>query len=146
MLITKIFVPLDLDQDSQNVIDYALFVARTFDAEVIFFHAVEFTTSGEMALGNLSYDDINTSRLEAVKEQLAKIARNSQDKCRKCTYHAAIGDVVDEILDYAKKEYADLIIMGTRGKRGLEKVLLGSVAERVLKKARCPVLVIKPYD
>lgn len=146
MHITKIFVPLDLDQDSQNVVNYAQFVASTFDAEIVFFHAVEFTTSGEMALGNLSYDDINTTRLEAVKRQLAKIASTTQDKGKKCSYHAVIGDIVDEILDYAKKEQADLLIMGTRGKRGLQKVLLGSVAERVLKKAPCPVLVMKPYD
>jgi len=145
MQLTKIFVPLDLDQDSHNVVEYALFVARTFDAEVVFFHAVEFTTSGEMALGNLSYDDINTQRLEVAKEQLAKIVRDSHDKCRKCSYHAAIGDIVDEILEFGRREHADLIIMGTRGKRGLEKVLLGSVAERVLKNARCPVLVMKPY-
>ena len=144
MRITKIFVPLDLDQNSQNIVDYSLFVARTFDAEVVFFHAVEFTTSGEMALGNLAYDDINTTRLEAVREQLAKITRNAHDKCKKCSYHAFIGDVVDEILDYAQKEQADIIIMGTRSKRGIKKVLLGSVAERVLKKAHCPVMVVKP--
>ena len=48
-----------------------------------------------------------------------------------------------EIVEFAEKKKADLIVMGTTGKTGLERILLGSVAERVIKNAHCPVLVVK---
>jgi nucleotide-binding universal stress UspA family protein len=54
-----------------------------------------------------------------------------------------IGDPVTVILDLAKELNADMIVLGTHGKRGLERLLLGSVAEQVLRKAPCPVLTVK---
>lgn len=143
--IKKIVVPVDLNKHTDKLVDYALSIAKAFDAEVAFFHAVEFMTMGEMALGNSGYDDQNTTQKDSAREALAGIVNEASSKCRKCTSEVVIGDIVDEILDYTKKEQGNLIIIGTHGKRGLEKILLGSVAERVLKGAHCPVLVMNPY-
>jgi nucleotide-binding universal stress UspA family protein len=55
------------------------------------------------------------------------------------------GDPVDRITEIAKEKNSDLIIISTHGAKGLEKILLGSVAERVLKRAHCPVLVMNPF-
>jgi nucleotide-binding universal stress UspA family protein len=55
-----------------------------------------------------------------------------------------IGNVAHEILNLANKRHADLIIMGTHGYQGFEKILFGSVAEKVVKTAPCPVLTVKP--
>lgn len=54
-----------------------------------------------------------------------------------------VGDPATVILDLAKELHADMIVLGTHGKRGLERLLLGSVAEQVLRKATCPVLTVK---
>lgn len=143
--ITKIVVPVDLGKNTDKVVDYALFIAKGLDAEVVFLHTIEFVALGEMALGNFSYDDYNSSRMEEAKKVLNDITRDATGKCKKCSSKVLIGDIVDEILDFTKKGNADLVIMGTHGKRGLEKILLGSVADRVIKKASCPVLVINPY-
>jgi nucleotide-binding universal stress UspA family protein len=143
--ITKIIVPVDLDKNTDKIVDYALFMAKGLDAEVILFHVVEFLAQGEMALGNLGYDDYNTRRREDAENQMNELVRGAAGKCRKCSSKVVIGDTVDEILDLAKAEDAGMIIIGTHGKRGIEKILLGSVAERVLKNAHCPVLVINPY-
>ncbi len=143
--ITKIVVPVDLHKNTDKLVNYALFIAKSLDAEVIFFHAVEFVVLGEMALGNPSYDDYNTDRLKKARKALDEIREKAADTYKNCTSKAVIGDTVDEILDLAKAEKAGLLIMGTHGKRGLEKILLGSVAERVLKNAHCPVLVMNPY-
>jgi nucleotide-binding universal stress UspA family protein len=55
------------------------------------------------------------------------------------------GDVVEEINRFAGEKKADLIVMGTHGYKGLDKILFGSVAEKVVKTAPCPVLTINPY-
>lgn len=145
MNISKIVVPVDLEKHTDKLVDYALFMAKGLDAELVLVHAVEFIVMGEMALGNPSYDDYNTSRKEHAQKVLADITANAATKCRKCSSKVMVGDVVDEILGFAKKEGGDLIIIGSHGKRGLEKILLGSVAERVLKNAHCPVLIMNPY-
>ena len=55
------------------------------------------------------------------------------------------GDTVDAIIEYVEEKKIDLIIMGTHGAKGIEKILLGSVAERVLKRVSCPTLIFNPY-
>ena len=145
MNISKIVVPVDLDQHTDKLVEYALFIAKSLDAELVLVHAVEFIVMGEMALGNFPYDDYNTSRKDQASKDLEAIAASAAGKCRKCTCKVMIGDIVDEILDVAAEEGSDLIIMGSHGKRGLEKILLGSIAERVLKNAHCPVLIMNPY-
>jgi len=143
----KIIVPVDLDKNTTKLVEYALYIAGQFDAEVILLHTVEFIVMGEMALGNLTYDDYNTSRKEAAGKALNEIVQEvaKTERGKKCTSRVLLGDTVDEILACAKEEHCDLIIMGSHGKRGLEKILLGSVAERVLKNAHCPVLIMNPY-
>jgi nucleotide-binding universal stress UspA family protein len=145
MNISKIVVPVDLDKHTDKLVDYALFMAKGLDAELILVHAVEFIVLGEMALGNFSYDDYNASRKDQAQKALEAITVKATGKCRKCTFKVTVGDIVDEILDAAAEEASDLIIIGSHGKRGLEKILLGSVAERVLKNAHCPVLIMNPY-
>ncbi len=143
--ITKIIVPIDLDKHTDKLVDYAFYMAKKLDAEVLLVHVVEFIVMGEMALGNPSYDDFNTKRKDHANTALTEISDKAVGKCERYTCKVIIGDIVDEILDLAQAENGNLIIMGSHGKRGLEKILLGSVAERVLKNAHCPVLIMNPY-
>ncbi len=143
--IKHIVVPVDLEKNTQKLIDFALYIANQLDSEISFFHGVEFLAMGEMALGSFSYKDYNSERVHDAKIALHEIVKNAGVKCKKCSSKVVVGDVVDEIIDYAKDRNASLIIMGTHGKRGIEKILLGSVADRVLKSAHCPVLVMNPY-
>ena len=62
-----------------------------------------------------------------------------------CTARVVLGDPAEEILNYAQAEGIDLIIIGTHGRKGLERIIFGSVAERVLKKSPVPVLTVNPY-
>ena len=57
-----------------------------------------------------------------------------------------VGYAAEEILNLAEKEHADMIVMGTRGRKGLDLILFGSVAEKVVKNSKCPVLTIRPTD
>lgn len=144
--IKHIVVPVDLEKNTQKLIDFAIYMANQLDGEISFFHGVEYVAMGEeMALGNFPYKDYNSARVQNAKKALEGIVQNATGKCKKCSSKVVIGDVVDEIIDYAKDRNANMIIIGTHGKRGLEKILLGSVADRVVKTAHCPVLVMNPY-
>lgn len=143
--IKHILVPVDLEKNTQKLIDFAISIANQLDSEITFFHGIEFVAMGEMALGNFSYDDYNSERVQNATQALNEIVKNVTSKCKKCSSKVVVGDVIDEITDYAKKRNVNMIIMGTHGKLGIEKILLGSVADRVLKTAHCPVLVMNPY-
>ncbi len=59
------------------------------------------------------------------------------------TFEGSAVESVDEILDVAESEHVDLIAMGTHGRRGIDRILMGSVAEAVVRRAKCPVLAVK---
>jgi nucleotide-binding universal stress UspA family protein len=146
--LARIVVPVDLDQHTQKIVDFAIYMANRLDSEIFFFHSVEPIESvamGEMAMVHFSYEDFNSAHAEQAEKSLAEIINKATDKCKKCHSKIVIGDAVDSILQYAENQKADMIIMGTHGKRGVEKILIGSVAERVLKRAHCPVLTMNPY-
>lgn len=144
----QIIVPVDLEINTQKLVEFAIHMANRLDGEIIIFHCVEFielTAMGEMALHNFSYDDYNSAMVEHAEKMIQEIVQNSIGKCKKCHGKVVVGDTVDEIVEYAKNLKADMIIIGTHGRQALGKILLGSVADRVLKRVHCPVLVMNPY-
>lgn len=146
--IKLIIVPVDLDQHTQKLVDFAISTANKLDCEIVFFHSVEpieNVAMGEMAMVHFSYEDFNSAHVTQAETSLTEIIEAAEVKCNNCRSKVILGDAVDSILHFAEDEKADMIIMGTHGKRGLEKILLGSVAHRVLQGAHCPVLVMNPY-
>ena len=64
---------------------------------------------------------------------------------KELNYKVFMGEVPEKIVEYSREVKADLIIMGTHGYKGLEKIMFGSVADKVVRSATCPVLTINPY-
>ncbi len=146
-----IIVPVDLQRHTDRLVEFAVNIAAKLESEICLFHGIEYSDMGELAntgeavFAHLSSEDFNSARVYHARQILEKICRDLVGRCKQCKTKVAVGYVVDSIVEYAKGENADLIIIGTHGKRGLEKVLLGSVAERVIKRAHCPILVMNPY-
>lgn len=145
MEIKKIVVPVDFQKNTQKLVDYAVFIAKQLSAEIGFCHVLEPFVMGDMMIGSPSFSDFDVKRSADAEERMANLIEDSEALCPKCTGKVLLGETVDEIVGYAKNEKADMIIIGTHGAKGLEKILLGSVAERVVKRAGCPCLVMNPY-
>jgi nucleotide-binding universal stress UspA family protein len=101
-------------------------------------------SSGLGSLGHVTYDDA-----DRVREQLAvavTAAFAGRPAAAEVTFflHTRIGKPAEEILSLAQEVGADLIYVGSHGKRGLERLLLGSVSERIVREARCAVIVARP--
>lgn len=140
--ITNIVVPVDLEEHTTILVEYAAYMAEKLSAKLTIIHVVELLRAiGDMVIGSATIEDYNENRIKHAKESLA----NFTESYPNCSTEIIVGDVVDEILDFTEKNNAELIIIGTHGSRGLEKLLLGSVAERVVKRAHCPTLVMNPY-
>jgi nucleotide-binding universal stress UspA family protein len=140
--IKKIVFPVDLSDVSPFLAPVALEMARKFGAEL---HLVLVNEP----LDQYAYfyvPPIPDSDIEAAAER--ELDRFEQKYCRDCTKLKKVilrGDPAEEILRYIKSQNADLAIMGTHGRKGLDRVLFGSVAERVVRQSPVPVLTVNPY-
>ena len=130
-------VPIDFSDLSFEALEKALEIAG--DGAVHVIHVlIEMTT---MEPGNLYGTVTDESRIASVKENLEK--RFSDPKYSNVQIHATIGDAGREIVELANTEKADLIVMPSHGYGFLKHMLLGSVAERVVRLAHCPTLILR---
>ena len=134
-----ILMPTDFSECSHEALDYAVFIAKTFRAEVHLLHVIHFPAHG---INPKLFNPIKeiqkeeTDKLNGLKEQIRHQCQNVYLLCRE-------GSPPMEILKAADQIPADLIVMGTHGRTGLAHTLMGSVAERVVQKASCPVLTVR---
>lgn len=134
----KTVVPVDYSDISFAALDRALDIAGP-DGEIHVIHVlVELAT---MEPGNLYGSVTDESRVKAVEESLRK--RFSDDRYANVKVHAVVGDPGREITDLAEREGAELIVIPSHGYGFVKHLLLGSVAERVIRLAHCPVLVLR---
>jgi len=96
-------------------------------------------------LDSLTYRDIEKQIRAAAEEKMAQLIVESSEKNTNCTGKIVNDEVVDEIVAYTEEENAGMIIIGTHGNKGLKKILLGNVAERVVHRAPCPFLLFNSY-
>ena len=105
-------------------------------------HAIYVAPELSVVEPGVIWDAINdASRIEHLKEEFRN--QLSEDRHRELHFAAIIGDPGYEITKHAKDIGADLIVMSSHGRRGITRLLIGSVAERVIRLAECPVMVLK---
>lgn len=143
--ITKIVVPVDLEKHTQKLVDYALHIGGKLNAHISFIHVTEFYATGDMMLGSPSLETINKERVERAEVVVANLVEDNKEKYPDISGTVSKGEIVETIVNFAKDEQANMVIIGTHGAKGLEKILLGSVAKRVLKRVHCPTLTMNPY-
>ena len=144
--ITKILVPVDFSPHAERAFGYATALARRLGAELTLVHVVEdpFATG---AWGAEAYvpnvDELLQELIAGAERQLApwKERPAAQGLAVKAT--VITGRPAQSIIEHAASEGCDLIVMGTHGRAGLSHAVMGSVAERVLRKAPCPVLTVR---
>jgi nucleotide-binding universal stress UspA family protein len=145
--ITRILVPTDFSEPSEAALDYARAIARQFGATLHVLHVVEapFVTgpfSAEMYI-----PEAPSVQAELIQDATLKLARRvlPSDKARYgATKEIIVGLAAKTIVQYAGEQKFDLIVMGTHGRTGLAHLLMGSVAEHVVRAAPCPVLTVRP--
>ena len=136
--IKRILVPVDFSKEGVPAIDYAVFLAGITDASIILVHVLEqIYDTGEFA-----FVQIDTARMrEHVSREIGALQTEKLHGVRS-GFEIREGTPFHEICATAAEFNADLIVMATHGYTGLRHVFLGSTAERVVRHANCPVLVI----
>ena len=144
--IKKILFPLDLTENSSKILPYVLSVSEKYNSQIYLLHVVQDLNKwGKLYVPHPSMDKFQEEAIKNAKKAMDKICENQLQSCPNFQKRVVSGDTVDEILKIIESENIDLLIMGTHGRKGLEHVIFGSVAENVVKKSPVPVLSINPY-
>ena len=145
--IQRILIPIDFSKTSLKALDHAAYLAKLSNAEITLLHVPESlsTTSGTGLFDPPDFhEDYERSIEEQSNAKLNEIADGLKKKGNtRVKTLTVIGNPKREILAVSKKIKADLIVMGTHGRTGLGRLLMGSVAESVLRTAPCPVVTVK---
>jgi nucleotide-binding universal stress UspA family protein len=142
----KIMVPIDFSENSPKVLETAVDVAEKFGAKLSIVFVVQ--TIEDYSGFFVPHMPISQFEDELVQGAEKKMAGFLSENLKSDLPHSATvikGNVAEEIIEYAAHNNIAMIVMGTHGYKGLEKVLFGSVAEKVVKTSPCPVLTINPY-
>jgi nucleotide-binding universal stress UspA family protein len=141
--IKTILVPLDFSRASMEALDYVVALAKKFAAAI---HLVHVTAPDDAASPGAAHLMCQTAEsLAFAREKLAETHEKHVAPFWPANSHVRTGQPYQEICDLAREIDADLIVLATRGHTGLKRILLGSTAERVVRFAPCPVLVVRRH-
>ena len=146
MTAQRFLVPIDFSADANQALAYAIDLASKLGARLTLLHVMQSPPRGGADM------DVTVPHAysQFIQHLEAEVAHSMQACLERVTAGGLEGEIAvvhgvpfQEILDTAKKQQVDLIIMGTHGRTGLQHVLMGSVAEKVVRLAPCPVLVVR---
>lgn len=147
---SRILVPVDLSDGSQALIDYAIQLAKPFNATIEVIHAWEppqyVAPDLLVAAPGWNSQSLEQVAVDAATKELNNLVSKVSGTGAPIKHRVVVGEASSTVLRLAEEGKHDLIIMGTHGRRGLPRLLLGSVAQKIVARAHCPVLTVHLYE
>lgn len=149
--IHNVVTPVDFSDNSRLIAESAAYLAGKFGASMhLIFVVQNFEDYSGFFVPQMTLPSLEGELAESAETKMASFCGEMVEFCEKAgvadlTYKVLMGDVGEKIVEYATDNDADLIVMGTHGYKGLEKIMFGSVADKVVRAATCPVTTINPY-
>ncbi len=143
-MIERILIPTDFSESSRHALKYAIEVNEVFKARLFLVHVLQdFTEFSEYNLSPSILPQLFLEFEENAAKRLEEMVSTLVPAHMHCDTYILHGVPFYEIIQFSKREKVDLIVIGTRGRTGIKHVLFGHTAEKVVKKAHCPVLSVK---
>ena len=142
----RILYPVDLSDASAKIAPYVQSVAKKFESKIyILFAARVFDYFTGLYVPYPSISRFEKELIEGAEKRLYEFVDEHFSEFANTKTVVVAGDASEEIIDYIDDQNIDLVVMGTHGRKGMDKIIFGSVAERVLKTSPVPVMVVNPY-
>jgi nucleotide-binding universal stress UspA family protein len=143
----NILFPIDFSEVSSEIVPYVISLADKVNAEVHIIFVVR-------RLENCRSIFVSHAAVENFEMEIVLGAETKMDEFVEAFFKSIIrpktkiliGDIVEEIIKYIKAKEINLVIIGTHGRKGMDRIILGSIADRVIKSAPVPVLSVNPYE
>lgn len=134
----------DFSESSDHAFRYALSLARKFDSRLVIIHVInEPVDLRGFYVPHISFDKLEEEIEQGARKMMEKFCRTHADGYANIETHVVPGIPYDEIIKKADEVAADLVVVGTHGRTGLDHVLFGSTAEKVVRKSPIPVMTIR---
>ncbi len=146
-----VITPVDFSDNSLIVAESSAYMAGKFGAAMhLVFVVQNFEDYSGFFVPQMSMPSLEGELVESAEAKMSSFCSEMTEFCESAgvselNYKVFMGDVAEQIVGFASELSADLIVMGTHGYKGLEKIMFGSVADKVVRSASCPVLTINPY-
>jgi nucleotide-binding universal stress UspA family protein len=142
----RILFPADLSEVSRKIVPYATLMARTFQAKLhLLFVARLFKYYDNIYVPPVSICQFENEIVKGGKRRLEEFIREHFEQGSVSAAKVVPGDPGEEIVRYIKEEGIDLVVMGTHGRKSIDRVLFGSVAGYVVRMSPVPVMTVNPY-
>lgn len=145
-VLNKIVCAIDLSEQSKVIADYAVMLAKMSNSSIVVVYVAPTLTQYTGFHIPPNTIDSFVGEIVAGAEQTIKNFVDTHFQGVNARGTVVVGYAAEEILSLAEIEKADMIVMGTRGRKGLDRILFGSVAEKVVKSSSCPVLTVHPIE
>ncbi|HXV35735.1 MAG TPA: universal stress protein [Myxococcota bacterium] len=142
--IRTILIPIDFSESARSVIEWAAHLADEHKSKLVLFHAYHLPVEFQQFEGAYLPPDYWANVKAEAQQSLARYEAELRASGRDVESVVREGYAATAIVEQAAEIGADLIVIGTHGLSGIKHLLLGSIAERVVQKAPCPVLTVKP--
>ena len=139
----RILVPTDGSGGTRRAVDHALELAATHDATVHTVYVVNTASYASFTIEGASWENVGDMLRDEGQQAVAEVERLAEGAGVPVETRVLDGSPSREIVRYAEREDCDLIVMGTHGRGGIDRLLLGSVAERVVRSSNIPVLTVR---
>lgn len=146
IILNHILVPIDFSDNSKKALRYALPLATTFNATISVIYVVEPAVfPSDFGFGQMSFPDVEKEMYDKAESELRQIVADLNSDV-KISSVIKSGIPFVEVTTYASDENVDLIVLATHGRTGVEHILFGSTAEKIIRKAPCPVLIVRAEE
>jgi universal stress protein A len=143
----RILVPIDFSEHSKKALQYAVPLADQFKAVIHLLYVVEPTVyPADFSFGQIGFSDVETELRKKGEQELHEMVETIIQGHVPSVARVKTGLPFVEIVSYAHDEKIDLIVVATHGHTGVEHILFGSTAEKIVRKAPCPVLVVRTQE
>lgn len=140
----KILTAIDFSESSDFAFEYALTLARQFQAELTVMHVInEPVDLRGFYVPHISFEQLEKEIEEGAEKMMEKFCQANMGDFTRFTTVVVAGIPYEEVLRKAQETGASLIVLGTHGRTGIDHLIFGSTAERVVRSAACPVLTIR---
>ncbi len=145
LAISHILVPIDFSVHSKNALKYAIPLAEEFSASLHLVYVVEPTIyPADLGFGQVVLPGVEDELRQKAADELRQLIEQEIGPGITATSSVRTGSPHQEILDEADEQHVDLIVVASHGHSGVEQILFGSTADRIVHNAKCPVLTVRP--
>ena len=143
--IKKILFPIDFAANFETLVPWVSTLADKFDAKVyVLFVAQDLSHFATFYVPHGNIEDFQQQAIDSAKKRMAAVVEEFSKQFPKMETRVELGSPAEKIVALVEKEKVDMIIMGVHGRTGLDQMIFGSVANKVVKSASCPVLTVHP--